>query len=318
MSGPMGLSEDRQEEGAHSANFQTLAIQNVLASQQGANLFQFQPIPADIPQLQRTDLERQRQAAPNQLLVFVASGDQDTFTARGNELGLVDPSSTYHTAEQLYLNEARNQSREGARSAITEGNQEARDIALGFLSNVHRRIVGQEETPEERNSTAAQLTREDATYMASSCTNDQCRTDLLNALAAEGFHAQTLMDLSVEWQLGSDDQTQRPNAQLSLDGGRAFEAPIMLAVQEQMREQLDEIRKMQERGASSAEIQRSEAFQQLAAAAGIVRSGQMVNQVGQGEDPGTVARERSEQMLARSLLDSGRLNVIVPSRRQVG
>jgi hypothetical protein len=312
----MGLSEREPGAQTDTANLQGLVIDRIAASQ--GNLFQFQPIPPNIPQLQRTDLERQRQAAPNQLLGFVAAEDQSGFIARGNELGLVDPSATYRTAEQLYIDAGRNIARPGAYSAMQEGNREEASRNRRFVVALDRREASREESTEAREAFLARRAREDATYYNEICTNDQCRTDLLNAMAAEGYHAQTLMDLSVEWQLGSGDQQQSSRAQLSLDGGRAFESPVMQAVQEQMREQLAEIRKMQERGASSAEIQRSEAFQQLATTAGVIRSGQMVNQVGQGEDPGTVARERGDQMLARSLLDNGRLNIVVPSRRQIG
>jgi hypothetical protein len=316
MAGPMGLT-GRQEEQGDATDFQMLAIQNVVASQ-GTTLFQFQQIPEATPQLERNDLEQQRAAAPNQLMGFVAAEDVESFVARGNQLGLVDPSATYVTVEQRYLVEANNIGRERGRTAVADGNTAERDSALDFLETVHRRLAAKETTPEAQETRLAQLTRDDLTYMGEACTTDQERIDLLNAAAREGFHAPTLIALQSEWNLNQQEQQQdSATMQIPLGMDGAFEQPLMFAIQEGMRRQLDDIRTMQQRQTDPAEIRRSEAYQRLASMVGARRAEQAVASVAGGQSTTDAATAATTNIYARHLLDTGNLNV-VPVRRQQG
>ncbi len=144
-----------------SADFQQAAIQNVVASQGTVPLFQYNPIPDSTPRIEANDLERQRRAAPNQLLGLVASGDETGFTTRANQLGLVDPSASYLTAEQRYLEAARNVGQDSAFTAMQEGRGEDASEARRFTAGTVSRIVAREETPEAQTATSARLSRED-------------------------------------------------------------------------------------------------------------------------------------------------------------
>jgi cellulose biosynthesis protein BcsQ len=298
-----------------SARFQQEVVQT-LATEQGANLFQFQPVPPDTPGMQRTVIEKQRQDSIPELLGYVSRNEKEEFDRRGTEVGLTDPNATWRTAQEAYLQEAKPIFREKAREAQERGDGETASLLRRETATINGRIASQEPTPAEQDAKAASLTREDAEFYAAACDTPECRQDLLNAMTAEGYHTQTLFDLTNEWELPEQkrDESLSGTLSLSMRDRTATQPFIMDVVMQNMRQQLMDMRNMQQEGKSQEEIRRSASYRQFAAANGTRRADQAMAAMATGQTADDVATDTSNQIYTRHLLDSGSLHVVVPRR----
>lgn len=311
MTGPMAGTARTEEGQADAVNLQALTVDRIIASQ-GADMFQFQPIPPDTPRLQVNEIERQRQEAIQQLLGFIAQGDQASFTARGNELGLTNSSAAWSAAQESYLNEAWNTGRQEGLEAMQQGDGARASEARQFAAQIVGRIV-ELQPPEAQAETAERYTRQDYEYYQSACTDDQCRQDLLNAMAGEGYNTSTIADILNELTAQDQNEGGRPVAQLQLGGGMAAQQPMIDAIQRFMRQQLRNLHEMQDQGRQDEEIRRSEAYRRLVASVGSAqRADRMITKSRTGNMDDYTLTE-STSIMASSLMRHGYLK-ITPSK----
>lgn len=320
MSGSLatGGGEDQLQAGGNvtAIELNNRAVELTVEQIDVNRLVQPQELPQDMPALERRGVEDARTALPESLARDALDGNQESFNNHCEAARVTgDLNAAYTQFRILIFRNLSDVELGHSNEQYRAGNSDEGGRLLkeaGRHNQMSEELAGTSEEERERHE-------QEMLSRVGEGLNDEQKGDALRAAAESGyFSPQAIQAMQRQWGLEQEEEQPTTTIQFPVDEAGAFQNPVMLSIQANMRRQLDDIRDMQQRGDTPDQIKQSEEYRRLARVArSTSRADEAISRIGGGEDAGAVATAITPGVYARMQLDDRNFSV-VPVRRQIG